>query len=82
MQRDASANTHTTKYGALFARAAADGADFTFHKTHTSLTDIQFTHKQEFMWEVRNTRLLSHNPALRCPMCDNRPPMSGLRHET
>jgi ribonuclease HI len=50
-------HTHTTlsqtsKHGALLARAAKDGADFTFHKKHTTLTNIQFTHKQEFMWGV------------------------------
>jgi hypothetical protein len=37
-------------------------------KKHTSLTNVQFTHKQEFMWRVHNTRLLSHNPTLRYPM--------------
>jgi hypothetical protein len=40
----------TSKHGTLLARAAADGADFTFHKKHTSLTNVQFTYKQEFMW--------------------------------
>jgi hypothetical protein len=82
----------TSKHGALLARAAADGADLTFHKQHTSLTDVQFTHKQELMWEVHNTRLLSHSPTLRCPMrsqftsnshmAGNCPSMSGLRHDS
>jgi hypothetical protein len=61
--------SQTTKHGTLLARAAADGADFTFHKKYTSLTNVRFTHKQEFMWGVHNTRLLSHNPSPRCPMC-------------
>jgi hypothetical protein len=78
-----------SKHGALLARAAEDGADFTFHKKHTTLTNIQFTHKQEFMWGVHNTRLLTHNPTLGCPMCGqftsnghmagNCPTMSVLR---
>jgi hypothetical protein len=46
------AHTHSTKHthtplsqtskhgGALLARAAEDGADFTFHKKHTTLTNI------------------------------------------
>jgi hypothetical protein len=46
-------NTHThtplsqtTKHGARLARAAEDGAGFTFRKKHTSLTNnVQFTHK-------------------------------------
>jgi hypothetical protein len=38
-------HTHTplsqpTKHGALLARAVADGSDFSFHKRHTSLTNI------------------------------------------
>jgi hypothetical protein len=71
-------------HGALLARAKEDGADFTFHKEHTTLTRTQFTHKQEFMWGV-------HNPTLRCPMCGqftsnghmagNCPTMSGLRQD-
>jgi hypothetical protein len=81
----------TSKHGACLARAAADEADFTFHKKHIALTHVQFTHKQEFMWGVHNTRLLAHNPTLRCPMCGqftinghmagNCPSMSGLRHD-
>jgi hypothetical protein len=50
-------------HGALLARAAVDGADFSFHKKHSTLTNIQFAHKQEFMWGVHNTRLLTHNPS-------------------
>jgi hypothetical protein len=83
--------SQTTKHGALLARATADGAYFTFHKKRTSLTHVQFTHKQEFMWGVHNTRLLSHNPTLHCLMCGqftsnghmagNCPSMSGLRHD-
>jgi ribonuclease HI len=61
--------SHATKHGALLARAAEDGADFSFHKKYTSLINIHFTHKQEFMWGVHHTRLLTHNPTLRCPMC-------------
>ena len=38
--------SQTSKHGALLARAAEDGADFSFHKKHTTLTNIQFTHKQ------------------------------------
>jgi hypothetical protein len=38
--------SQTSKHGALLARAAEDGADFTFHKNQTTLTNIQFTHKQ------------------------------------
>jgi hypothetical protein len=43
------------------------------------------------MWAVHNTRFLSHNPTLRCPMCGqftsnghmagNYPTMSGLRQD-
>jgi hypothetical protein len=43
------------------------------------------------MWGVHNTRLVTHNPTLRCPMCGqftsnghmagNCPTMSGLRHD-
>jgi hypothetical protein len=64
------AHISNVKHGALLARAAADGApDSTFRKKHTSLTHIQFTRKQEFIWGVHNTRLLPHNPTLRCLMC-------------
>jgi hypothetical protein len=58
-------------------------------RARTSLNHFQFTHKQEFMWGVHNTRLLSHNPTLRCPMCaqftsnshmaGNCPSLSGLK---
>jgi hypothetical protein len=82
--------SHTSKHGALLARAAEAGADFSFQK-NTSLTNIQFTHKQEFMWGVHNTRLLTHNPTMRCRMCGqftsnghmagNCPTMPGLRHD-
>jgi hypothetical protein len=41
--------SQTSKRGALLAHAAEDRADFTFHRKHTTLTNIQFTHKQEFM---------------------------------
>jgi hypothetical protein len=61
--------SQTVKHGTLPALAAADGADITFDEKHTSLTNVQFTHKQAFMWGVHNTRLLSHNPTLRYPMC-------------
>jgi hypothetical protein len=44
--------SQTSKHGALLTRAAEDGANFTFHKKHTTLTNTQFTHKQEFMWGV------------------------------
>jgi hypothetical protein len=84
--------THTPLsqiHGALLARAAADGADFTFHKKHTSLTHAMFTHNHEFMWGVHNTRMFSHNPTLRCLLCGQFtsyshvarkcPFMSGLR---
>jgi hypothetical protein len=37
--------SQTTKHGALLARAAAEGADFTFHQKHTSVTNAQFTNK-------------------------------------
>jgi ribonuclease HI len=37
--------SQTTKHGALFARDAEDGADFSFHKKHSTLTNIQFIHK-------------------------------------
>jgi hypothetical protein len=83
--------SQTSKHGALLARAAEDGADFTFDKKRTTLTNTQFTHKQEFMWGVHNTRLLPHNPTLRCPMCGqftsnghmagNCPNMYGLRQD-
>jgi hypothetical protein len=43
------------------------------------------------MWGVHNTRLLTHNPTMGCPMCgqftsnghmaDNCPTMSGLRQD-
>jgi hypothetical protein len=59
--------SQTPKHGALLARAAEDGADFTFHKKHTLLTNIQFTHKQELMWGVHNTRLFTHNPTPALP---------------
>jgi hypothetical protein len=66
--------SQTTKHGALLPRAASDGADFSSHKKHASLTHIQFTHKHEFMWEVHNTRLLSHNnPLFAAPCVDNSP---------
>jgi hypothetical protein len=39
--------SHTSKHGALLARAKEDGTDFTFHKNHTALTNTLFTHKQE-----------------------------------
>jgi hypothetical protein len=42
--------SQTSNNGALLARAAADGADFTFHKKDSSITNIEFTHKQGFMW--------------------------------
>jgi hypothetical protein len=83
--------SNTTKYNALLATATSDGADFSFHTKHTSLNYIQFTHKQKFMWGVHNTRLLAHNPILRCPMCEqftsnghmasNWPSSSSLRHD-
>jgi hypothetical protein len=59
---------HTTKHGALLARAAADGAGFSLHKTHASRNNVQFTHKQDFMWGNHNTRRLVYNTSLRCPM--------------
>jgi hypothetical protein len=61
--------SRTTKCSALLARAISNGVDFSVHKPHTTLANIQFTHNQEFMWGVHNTRLLPHNPTLRCPMC-------------
>jgi hypothetical protein len=61
--------SQTTKHGALLARAAADGADLTFHKEHSSRINVQFTHEQEFLCGVHNTRLLSCNLTLRFPMC-------------
>jgi hypothetical protein len=39
----------TTKHSAFKAIAASDGANFSFHTEHTSLTHTQFTHKEEFM---------------------------------
>jgi ribonuclease HI len=36
--------SQTTKHGALLARAAEDGADFSFHKKHTTLTQPSQTH--------------------------------------
>jgi hypothetical protein len=41
--------SQTSKHGAHLARAAAVGADFTFRGKHASLTNVQFTHKQELM---------------------------------
>jgi hypothetical protein len=61
--------SRTTKHGALSASAASDGANFSFHKKHTSLANIQCTHKHQLMWGVHNTRLLPHNHTLRYPMC-------------
>jgi hypothetical protein len=83
--------SQTSKHGHLLARAKDDGADFTFHKKHTKLTNTQFNHKQEFVWGVHNPRLLTHNPTMRCPMCGQftnnghmagiSPTMSGLRQD-
>jgi hypothetical protein len=83
--------SHTTNHGALLARAAEDGADFTLHKRRTTLTNIHFTHKHEFIWGVHNTRLLTHNPTLSCPICGqftsnghmagNGPTMSAMRQD-
>jgi hypothetical protein len=56
--------THTTKHGALLARIAEDGADLTFHKKHTTLTNIHFTQKPKFIRGVHNSRLLTHNPTV------------------
>jgi hypothetical protein len=38
----------TTKHGKLLARTTDDGADFSFHNKHNSITanNIQFTHKK------------------------------------
>jgi hypothetical protein len=63
--------SHPTKNGTLLASAAEDGVDFTFYKTHTRLSNTQFTHKQEFMLGVHNILLLPHNPTLRCPMTNS-----------
>jgi hypothetical protein len=38
--------SRTTKHGAVLARPVSDCADFSFHKKHTSLTNIQFRHKR------------------------------------
>jgi hypothetical protein len=48
---------------------SANGAGFILHEKNAWLTNVQFTHKQELIWGVHNTRLLSHSPTLRCPMC-------------
>jgi hypothetical protein len=62
-----------------------------FTKKYTSLFNIQFTHIQEFMWGLHNTRFLTCNPSPRCPMrgqftsnghmAYKCPSMSGLRHD-
>jgi hypothetical protein len=60
---------HITEHGAILTSATSDGVDFLLHTKHTSLTHIQFTHKQESMWGFHNNHLLAHNPTLCCPMC-------------
>ena len=63
--------SQTSKHGALLARAAKAGADFSFHKKHSTLTNIQFTHKQEFMGESTTPAYLLTTPLCVAPYVAN-----------
>jgi hypothetical protein len=61
---------------AILAHAAADGMNNSYHINHTSLINVQFTHEQEFMWGVHNTRLLTFTPPYAAIGVIN-PPITG-----
>jgi hypothetical protein len=66
--------SQATKHGALLARATADGADFTLHKTHTHHSPMSNSHTNKNSCGACTTPASSHTtPPCAAPCVANSP---------